>query len=394
MESDTKKLSAYVIDQTLMYLVNNQHKVIDRQHLKSIDQELNYQDGGNVDDSLAKWRGHQDAPDIIMIGSLKDLGAAGYHLTLTAVDVSSAEQRASFSKTLRADPVLGELLKVNLDVLIKESVAELGENIHQKTVIRTGRISHLITDSVTSFSQYMANQINDNAARLTDTFQVITDVRVPVAAQVRGAFNLQEGDKVAVTLRLISEEDGGTLGTSRFIVPLQELTARGTSVLPPNIAEDVHARRTQAVSQYDNVEDQFGLTVTVDRGDAIYHDGDFMTFTVSAEKDCYIKVTHVDVAGNVQTIYPIGTRQNNFIPAGETKKIPDTGRFRLTQPYGEETILIAAYEERFELENGATVLPVSNEEISKSLKARGIQATADELEPAAARKFNYSILEK
>ena len=55
-----------------------------------------------------------------------------------------------------------------------------------------------------------------------------------------------------------------------------------------------------------------------------------MTMRIYSAQDCYFRITHVDVHGNTQVIYPTNQRDNNFIRAGETRRIPDNTRFRMT----------------------------------------------------------------
>jgi hypothetical protein len=131
------------------------------------------------------------------------------------------------------------------------------------------------------------------------------------------------------------------------------------------------------------------FTVQTDRADGDYRDGDYMTLYIYSEKDAWFKITHVDVNGNTQVIYPVSPRDNNFIGAGETRRIPDNTRFRMTAPYGGEMILAAAYERPFALRaDGAA--PLSNRLLARGMVVER-EDTGQEMRPAATAQFACRI---
>jgi hypothetical protein len=140
---------------------------------------------------------------------------------------------------------------------------------------------------------------------------------------------------------------------------------------------------------YAGLTNPWGFTVQTDRSSGDYRDGDYMTLRVYSERDAYFKITHIDVNGNAQVIYPAAPRDNNFIRAGETRQIPDNTRFRIAPPYGEEMILAGAYERPFALQtNGAA--PLSNRLLTRSIVVESEDAGTD-MRPAATAKFTYRI---
>jgi hypothetical protein len=140
---------------------------------------------------------------------------------------------------------------------------------------------------------------------------------------------------------------------------------------------------------YTGAGNPWQLTVQTDKSDGDYRDGDYMFLRIYSEKDAWFKITHIDVNGNAQIIYPVSPRDNNFIKAGETRQIPDNTRFRMTKPYGEEMILVGAYEQPFAIQSDASA-PLSN-----NLLVRGIvverEDTRTEMRPVATAKFTYRI---
>jgi len=140
---------------------------------------------------------------------------------------------------------------------------------------------------------------------------------------------------------------------------------------------------------YSGSDNPFQFTVQTDKSDGIYHDGDYMTMRISSAKDAYFKVTHIDVSGQAQVIYPTSSRDNNFIKAGQTRQIPDNTKYKMTKPYGEEIILVAAYDAPFNVgkQNSA---PLSNNVVMRGLIVEDAE-TKTNVQPVATAKFTYSI---
>ena len=141
---------------------------------------------------------------------------------------------------------------------------------------------------------------------------------------------------------------------------------------------------------YAGFDNPFQFTVQTDKSNGIYHDGDYMTMQIFSAKDAYFKVTHIDVNGNAQVIYPTTSRDNNLIKAGQTRNIPDNTKFKMTKPYGEEIILVAAYDAPFTVSRQTAPAPVSNNVITRGLVVESTE-TKTNIEPVATAKFTFSI---
>ncbi|GAB6391747.1 MAG: hypothetical protein MdMp014T_1120 [Treponematales bacterium] len=141
---------------------------------------------------------------------------------------------------------------------------------------------------------------------------------------------------------------------------------------------------------YAGVGNPFRFTVQTDKATGEYYDGDYMTMRIYSERDAWFKVTHVDVNGSAQVIYPTSSRDNNFIRAGETRQIPDNTRFKMTKPYGEEMILAAAYGTSFIIGRQSPAAPLSSTVVTRGLVVENA-ATQTTMSPAATAKFTYTI---
>jgi hypothetical protein len=146
---------------------------------------------------------------------------------------------------------------------------------------------------------------------------------------------------------------------------------------------------SMANALYSGAGNSWRFTVQTDRSSGDYHDGDYMTLRIYSEHDAYLKITHIDVNGNAQVIYPVSPHDNNFIKAGEIRQIPDNTQFRMTKPYGEEMILAAVYERPFVIQmNGAA--PLSNQLLTRGVVVER-EDTRTNMRPVATAKFVYRI---
>jgi len=122
--------------------------------------------------------------------------------------------------------------------------------------------------------------------------------------------------------------------------------------------------------------------------DGIYYDGDYMTMRIYSARDCYFRIIHVDVNGNTQVIYPVSSKDNNFIRAGETRRIPDNTRYRMHGPFGEEMILVSAYDQPF-------IPSQFTGSLSADSVARGLTVENNsrvQMSPSATARLCYTIL--
>jgi hypothetical protein len=337
-----------------------------------------------------------------------------YRLSAYATDVEKAasSQRAV---TVRPDSRLTALLTAPLEEKIDRALASMARGVNSRTTIAVGRIAYAGTQTVSSLSAYLKNSITSSAARQQDRFVVASDsesadfavatrgltVETPVLntsiqAVVLGSFSPVDND-AEVTLQLVSTgRNREVLASSRFTVPASELSRRRLSLLP-EISRAQFEERQSAVTPYSGTGNKFAFTVSPDDLDGIYYDGEYMTFRLFSERDSYFRIVHVDVNGTAQIIYPRVAADNNFISAGETRRIPDNTRYHMGQPYGEEYILVAAYDRPFRLEAGSGA-QISNSVITRGLTVEAESAAAtgsgqqSQLNPVATARFSYTVL--
>jgi TolB-like protein len=333
-----------------------------------------------------------------------------YRMTAYATDIEKASS-SQRSFNIKPDSRLNALLNASAEEEIERAVAAMAKGIDQKTVIAIGRISYGNTQTVSNFSAWLKNSVIASAQKQQDKFQIATEtqsadfavasrgltVETPaqnssIQAVVTGSYSpLDNGAEVSAQL-VSTGGDKMILASVRFAIPAAELERRKLSLLPETngaaTTKDQFDRRQKAVDPYAGKNNKWTLTVTPDVLDNIYYDQDFMSMRIYSQRDCYFRITHVDVNGKAQVIYPLNPNDNNFIRAGETRTIPDNTRFRMGPPFGEEIILVAAYEKPF------TNTTAPGAELAETI-SRGLTVESNDnttMNPGATAKFSYTIL--
>lgn len=428
-EADTEDLSAYVAEELWnRFEQAGTFVMVDRQNLEKIREEMNYQMSGEVSDEAARSIGQQFGVQYIVYGRVSRIGG-DYRISAYATDVEKASSNMR-ALTVRTDGRLSGLLNresAGLESEIDRAVTSLGRSITSRMTIGVGRISLNGTGTLTNFSDYLKRGIIYSASQQRNKYEVAGDslsgeyavsqanltrdifVETEIPPEIADTARKQassliqgvvEGDfsplntDVQVTLRLVSASDSTVLGSSRFVIPSGELDKRRLSLYPQKdgavITQAEFDAKQKIIAPFDGRDNAFGFTVKGDDLDGVYYEGEYMTMRLYAEKNCYFKILHVNVGGNVQVLYPRSPRDDNFIRAGETRRIPDNTRFRITPPFGEEYILAAAYGSRFDAVAG-TAVPLSSSGLSRDIVVED-EETRREMRPLVTAKFSYTTM--
>ena len=407
------RLSDYVFEEFWGRFEDSRKFVmVDRRNLERIEAEIKHQyESGNVDDNLMVSITKQYGAEILVYGQITALGD-GYRLTVYATDV---EKAASSQRTfnLRSDSRLASLLNTSAEEEVERAVIGMAKAVGERTTIAVGRISYSGTQTVSGLSAWLKNSIIANAQKQRDKFQIASDTESsdlavasrglavetpaadsPIQAVVSGSYSpLDSGAEVSIQL-VSTSGNRVILASARFVIPASELERRRLSLLPEKdntvISKAEFEAKQQAVEPYEGKNNKWNFTVTPDVLDGIYYDNDYMTMRIYSERDCYFRIIHVDVNGNTQVIYPVAAGDNNFIRSGETRRIPDNTRFRMRAPFGEEMILVAAYERPFRIGQGAGPAILSADSVSRGLSVEGSDNSV--MSPSATAKFSYTIL--
>lgn len=209
----------------------------------------------------------------------------------------------------------------------------------------------------------------------------------------------KKGQDLMLTIDLLSKSDLHTLG--RFRVTLSSKILPDLSVEPVNLAQTLvtsKALDNQIASPAKTVligsDNPLKVSVTSSRGNgSSFSDGETLVVVVSATKDAYLKLYHIDVNGQVQLIFPNRFQKNNFVKGGTVVQFPTPGagfKFQLHAPFGTEFIKAVASTVPFE-STEADFEELGS--VGSGILARGLTVAAEDLVKAetAEAKMNYSI---
>jgi len=411
--SPSGRLSDYVFEELWSRFEDSgRFGMVDRRNLERIEAEIKHQyETGRVDDAAMVSITKQQGAEVLVHGQITPLGDE-FRITIYATDVekASSSQRAF---TIRRDRLIEDLLNASAEDEVERAVTAMAKAVNQRTVIAIGRISYADTQTVSNLSAWLKNSIITGAQKQRDKFQVASEnessdlavasrgltVETPVAnssvqAVVMGTYSpLDNGAEVSVQL-ISTSGNRVVLASERFVIPAAELQRRKLSLLPEKgsavISKAEFESKQKAVDPYAGKNNKWDFTVTPEVLDGIYHDNDLMYMRLYSARDCYFRIIHVDVNGDTQVIYPTSALDDNFIRAGQTRRLPDNTFYRMGPPYGEELILAAAYEQKFTLNLSSVSGPLTADRITRGLTVESSNRTT--MTPSATAKFSYTIL--
>jgi len=267
------------------------------------------------------------------------------------------------------------------DVINREvgkAMKELSNVVLKRVNVSINEITMAGTKDMTSeFSVYLYPIIKHHAVTNSNSmFNVVDEPRSrglktandQSTGVISGTYN-KRGNTVEVYLNL--NIDGNLKGSYRFTIPISELA--GISVLPDNFKTPEEAvkqdntiavitgtanqttqadtAKQQPVSKPDATPTAQNIQITAwfdsQLGNRVYMHREPLEITVTADKDCYFKVIHIDVNNQMKMIFPNSDDRNNFIKANTSRAVFEKTSYRFYGPYGAETLLITASTEQF-----------------------------------------------
>jgi hypothetical protein len=296
----------------------------------------------------------------------------------------------------------------DIDGIVKTAVDGLASRLLYPLEVSIGGINLAGTESPSAFSRYLSNRILAHAPN-NRMFRVVPPNRGiernppggPEKGVISGAF-LQEGVIVRVTLRLVTEPGGTVLDTRDFSVSTAELDRLGIAILPENITslEEIKKREEMLNPPASPpVTRIFTLKAWPNSDTRTYVDGDHLKISIVADADCYFKVYHIDLNGDMQLIHPSALNTNNRLRANVTRTIPESGAisYVLQAPFGQDTIKVVASRQQFEnieAEFNKT-WKATGETVRRAESYRGLALQSAPEEPAVetiTTGFNFTVL--
>ena len=256
-----------------------------------------------------------------------------------------------------------------LEKEVETAIGNFATNLPRGVIIEVSIEEMTLEGKSTSqFSRYLYELVHHYAVLNKNSFKVISKVNSvsrapnsPGGSQrgiIKGTY-AKRNDTVEVSLVLV--QVSGTIETSidskRFDFPLAELTKKGISLEPENYAEIVKQEQIFAKIEESDSNKTNNSTVSVNPANQAvniqavfnsqsmtYMHADELKLTVSADRDCYFKIIHIDVNNKIKMIFPNKDDNKNSIRANENREVFGSVNNRqiLCEPYGAETIVVVA----------------------------------------------------
>jgi hypothetical protein len=224
----------------------------------------------------------------------------------------------------------------SLEEGIKKAVDTLAAKLKKQTETTIGAFTLTGTNIPSELSLFLSEKITHYAKNNQGRKYKIVEADETKKAVLSGFFK-KTNDRVNVTIEL-STPDNETDGSQIFSISLAVLEQIPIAVEPGNYNKMFIPGKTNLSSATINIEARFNSNTHT------YKHGDELKITVSADRDCYFKIIHIDVENKFKMIYPNNKNDNNFIRANESYTVFDKPNSRrvLCGPYGAETLVIAA----------------------------------------------------
>jgi hypothetical protein len=250
-----------------------------------------------------------------------------------------------------------------IDNMVRDAVNNLASRLNVLLEVSVGTITLDNTETPSEFSRMLAGKVNHYATN-NDLFRVIAKSRGisstrpsgPPKGTISGNFTVN-GDKVTVTLELVSDSSGVRISSQQFTLSLAELKKAGYEILPENIKtlqevkeqEKIFTPPTPVVSNPSaNTANALIIRAWPNSDTNTYINGDDLKISLESNQDCYFKIYHVDIDKKMQMIYPNAQNMNNFIKANSIRTIPEGSiRYNIEAPFGQDTIMVVASKQQF-----------------------------------------------
>jgi hypothetical protein len=196
---------------------------------------------------------------------------------------------------------------------------------------------------------------------------------------------------IQVFLDLTDIETGTYYGNTILYLSKKDIP-KSISLLPDN-----YNNALNVLEQLKNINEsgdtQLKIMAWCKRGDGgTYVKGEDLVVHFYSNMDCYIKIYHINVDGDLKLIFPNQFHINNEIKKETVYSIPDESygfSFELTEPFGTEFIKVMASTEQFkDIEESFTSLGSSSSNmLSRGLTLKQKKGKLSEI------IFSYTILE-
>jgi len=267
-----------------------------------------------------------------------------------------------------------------LEAGIKRAVDALSANIQIRTETVIGPFTMTGTDIPSELSVYLTEKVTHYAKTNQEGKYRVMEGDTGQAVVLSGFFT-KRNDRVDVTFELTtpnSERDGSHIFS--ISVDLLEKTI-GLAIEPENVKTMIVLDDVVPVAQTETIH----IEARLNSNTRTYMHRDELKLTVTADRDCYFKIIHIDVNNHIKMIYPRNENDNNSLRANESRAVfgSPNNRQILTDPYGAETLVVAASPVQF---------PNIEREYSQPWKAASEETIAAAIAGAGQARYPITIV--
>jgi len=243
----------------------------------------------------------------------------------------------SFSLTVTPLNILLES-PAAIEAGIKRAVDTLAAGLQTQTETVIGHFTMTGTNIPSEFSIYLTEKAVHYAKNNKERKYRIIENNTEKAVILSGFFT-KRNNSVDVTFELSTpnkERDGSYI----FSISTDVLEKTiGLAIEPENIKKMpvLDDFTPPANAQAIHIEAEF------DSSTRTYKHRDELKLTVSADKDCYFKIIHIDANNQIKMIFPV-KGENNFLRANVSRNVfnSSNSRYMFYGPYGAETLVVVA----------------------------------------------------
>jgi hypothetical protein len=263
---------------------------------------------------------------------------------------------------------------VNINNKVRDAVNNLASKLVRRMDVSIGDITFDGTDVPSDLSRYLCRTIRTYATN-NSMFQVIELTRGGLKKQgepekgiITGTFS-QMGNNVQVNLYLVSDINGINIASDIINILADQLQLNGISIKPENTPAKITVS-TASSNQNINIQAWFHTESRT------FQHCDELKLTISADKDCYFKIIHIDVDNQIRMIYPRNKNDDNSLRANVSHNVFGTqdNKYIFYGPYGAETLVLVASPVQFpdiDKEYGQPWKAATEDAINKAITGAG-----------------------
>ena len=231
--------------------------------------------------------------------------------------------------------------RTEIETGIKKAVDTLAGGLKSQTETKIGLFALTGTDIPSGLSLFLTERVKHYAKNNPQRrYRINSEIDNNHASTLSGFFT-KRGNHVDVTLELSTPAGEGD-GSQFFSISVDVLNELGISIEPENF----HLLPQEPFlipkeNQKINIQAHFNSESRT------YMHRDELGITVTADRNCFFKVIHIDVNNQVTMMYPNSIDKDNYLRANTSRKIFESAKAYLYEPYGTETIIIVASSEQF-----------------------------------------------